>query len=109
MPSVRLYVTVLSAESISLHSRGYVLLLMTTESRPLNSQSEVTFSNSYWLCRGLQAEVTMGILALIGCARPAGHDMIGCLRLLDMAVILGHCMLRQIRETRSTRHVSMTP
>lgn len=50
----------------------------------------------------------MGILSLIGCARPAGLDRIGCLCLLDMAVMIGHCMLRQIRETRSTRHVSMT-
>lgn len=51
----------------------------------------------------------MGILDLIGCAGPAGPDMIGCLRLLDMAVMMGHCALRQIRETGSTRHVSMTP
>lgn len=34
-------------------------------------------------------QVTMGILDLIGCARPAGPDMIGCLRLLDMAVMMG--------------------
>ncbi len=51
----------------------------------------------------------MGILDLIGCARPAGPDMIGCLRLLDMAVMMGQCALRQIRQTGSTRHVSMTP
>lgn len=41
----------------------------------------------------------MGILDLIGCACPAGPDMIGCLRLLDMAVMMGQCMFRQIRET----------
>ena len=54
-------------------------------------------------------QVTMGILDLIGCARPTGPDMIGCLPLLDMAVMMGQCTLRQIRETGSTRHVSMTP
>lgn len=54
-------------------------------------------------------QVTMGILDLIGCARPAGPDMIGCLHLLDMAVMMGQCTLRQIRDTGSTRHVSMTP
>lgn len=54
-------------------------------------------------------QVTMGILDLIGCARPVGPDMIGCLRLLDMAVMMGQCTLRQIRDTGSTRHVSMTP
>lgn len=50
----------------------------------------------------------MGIFALIGCACPARLDMIGFLGLLDMAVMMGHCALRQKRETRSTRHVSMT-
>lgn len=35
--------------------------------------------------------------------------MIGCFRLLDMAVMMGHCTLRQIRETGCRRHVSMTP
>lgn len=51
----------------------------------------------------------MGILDLIGSACPARPDMIGCLHLLDMAVMMGQCTLRQIRETGSTRHVSMTP
>lgn len=40
---------------------------------------------------------------------PSGQDMIGCLHLLDMEVMMGHCTLRQIREGGSTRHVSMTP
>lgn len=37
----------------------------------------------------------MGILDLIGCACPAEPDRIGCLRLLDMAVMMGQCTLRQ--------------
>lgn len=44
---------------------------------------------------------------MIGCARPARPDMIGCLRLLDMAVMMGQCTLRQIRETGSTRQARL--
>lgn len=69
------------------------------KNRALNSQSRVPLFVPIGCA--LAIHVTMGIPDLIGCACPIGLNMTGCFRLLDMAVMMGHCTLRQIRETGS--------
>lgn len=53
-------------------------------------------------------QVTMVKLGLIGWAHTTRPDMIGCFRLLEMAVMIGQCSLRQIRAWKYNTRLNDT-